>query len=63
MLKGIDLLLSGGLLKVRGDMGDGVQLLVFARDYPAATGTGEITNIKTLYKSPQLFGLLCTVVK
>ena len=40
MLKGIDPLLSGDLLKILDDMGHGDQLLLVDRNYPAA-GSGK----------------------
>nr|WP_315266991.1 RbsD/FucU domain-containing protein [Microbacterium lemovicicum] len=54
MLKGIDPLLSGDLLKVLDEMGHGDQLLLVDRNFPAAaTGRpvirlGEVTGVRAL---------------
>ena len=45
MLKGIDLLLNGELLKVLDDMGHGDQLLVCDRNYPAAASGQPVLRL------------------
>ena len=52
MLKGVDPLLSGDLLKILDDMGHGDQLLLVDRNYPAASSgrpvirLGEVTILR-----------------
>ena len=52
MLKGIDPLLSGDLLKILDDMGHGDQLMLVDRNYPAASSgrpvirLGEVTVVR-----------------
>lgn len=54
MLKGIDPLLTGDLLKILDDMGHGDRLLVVDRNYPAASAgrpvvrLGEVTVLRAL---------------
>lgn len=54
MLKGIDPLLSGDLLKILDDMGHGDRLLVVDRNYPAAASgrpvvrLGEVTVVRAI---------------
>lgn len=54
MLKGIDPLLAGDLLKILDDMGHGDRLLVVDRNYPAASAgrpvvrLGEVTVLRAL---------------
>lgn len=45
MLKGIDPLLSGDLLKILDDMGHGDQLLVVDRNYPAAASGRPVIRL------------------
>jgi len=45
MLKGIDPLLSGDLLKILDDMGHGDQLLLVDRNYPAAASGAEVVRL------------------
>jgi L-fucose mutarotase len=45
MLKGIDPLLNGDLLKILDDMGHGDQLLVVDRNYPAASSGRPIIRL------------------
>ena len=45
MLKGIDPLLSGDLLKLLDDMGHGDQLLVVDRNYPAASSGRPVIRL------------------
>src|SRR4051794_22646333 len=45
MLKGIDPLLNGDLLKVLDDMGHGDQLLVADRNYPAAAAGRPVVRL------------------
>lgn len=45
MLKGIDPLLSGDLLKILDDMGHGDQLLLVDRNYPAAASGKQVIRL------------------
>ena len=45
MLKGIDQLLSGDLLKILDDMGHGDQLLLVDRNYPAAASGKQVIRL------------------
>ena len=45
MLKGIDPLLSGDLLKILDDMGHGDQLLLVDRNYPAAASGKPVIRL------------------
>ena len=45
MLKGIDPLLSGDLLKVLDDMGHGDRLLLVDRNYPAAASGNQVIRL------------------
>lgn len=45
MLKGIDPLLSGDLLKILDDMGHGDQLLLVDRNYPAAASGKTVIRL------------------
>jgi L-fucose mutarotase len=45
MLKGIDPLLSGDLLKILDDMGHGDQLLLVDRNYPAASSGRPVVRL------------------
>lgn len=63
MLKGIDPLLNGDLLKILDDMGHGDQLLVVDRNYPAAASgkpvirLGEVTITRALEAILSVFPL------
>jgi len=63
MLKGVDPLLSGGLLKILDEMGHGDQLLLVDRNYPAAsTGRpvvrlGEAGVVRTMAAILSVFPL------
>ena len=45
MLKGIDPLLSGDLLKILDDMGHGDRLLLVDRNYPAAASGRQVIRL------------------
>ena len=45
MLKGIDPLLSGDLLKILDDMGHGDRLLIVDRNYPAAASGKQVVRL------------------
>lgn len=45
MLKGIDPLLSGDLLKILDDMGHGDELLIVDRNYPAAASGKQVIRL------------------
>lgn len=63
MLKGIDPLLSGDLLKILDDMGHGDRLLVVDRNYPAAASgkpvvrLGEVGAVRALRAILSVFPL------
>ena len=63
MLKGVDPLLSGDLLKILDDMGHGDQLLLVDRNYPAAASgkpvvrLGEVTVLRAAQAILSVFPL------
>ena len=63
MLKGVDPLLSGDLLKILDDMGHGDQLLLVDRNYPAAASgkpvvrLGEVTVLRAAHAILSVFPL------